>query len=81
MRVKSSSPVTIETGQPLVQVFAEQTEASPLGFFAEAGASSTGSCFTNAVRAVFGSRTIGAGLEISSTPAFNGAAAAFTGTA
>ncbi|WP_218170472.1 hypothetical protein, partial [Pseudomonas sp. P7758] len=74
-------PVTIDTGQPVVQVLAEQADASPWGFFAEAGASSTGSCFTNAVRAVFGSRTIGAGLDISSTPAFNGTAAALTGTA
>ncbi|EFQ63627.1 filamentous hemagglutinin, partial [Pseudomonas fluorescens WH6] len=48
--VSNSSPVTIDTGHPLVTVLSEAAAASPFGFFPEAGTSSTCSCLTKTVR-------------------------------
>ncbi|CRM02448.1 hypothetical protein [Pseudomonas sp. 31 R 17] len=68
--------MTIDTGQPFVTVLSAEAAASPFGFDATAGTSSTDSWRTNAVRCVL-LRTIGTAFETSVSPAFNGA----TGTA
>jgi hypothetical protein len=59
--------VTIDTGQPWVTVLSDAATASPLGFFAEAGASSTGSCLTSVVRWDL-LRTAGTGLKPTDRP-------------
>ncbi|CRM49655.1 hypothetical protein [Pseudomonas sp. 25 E 4] len=74
MRVSNSSPVTIDTGQPLVTVLSEEAAASPAGFFADTGTSSTGDSCTSAVRCVF-FRTVGTAFGTNSSPTFSGATA------
>ncbi|CRM14449.1 hypothetical protein [Pseudomonas sp. 25 E 4] len=74
MRVSNSSPVTIDTGQPWVTVLSEEAAASPAGFFADTGTSSTGDSCTSAVRCVF-FRTAGTAFGTSASPTFSGATA------